>query len=79
MAVTGGVRSHAVEFNKAKLLLKHSDETWSAAKHADQPVRTGVLRRTSYTTYTLMNVPDLQGSSVARTIRKAKTIKLPVV
>ena len=25
---------------------------WSAAKHADQSVRTGVLRHTSYTTYT---------------------------
>ena len=48
-------------------------------KHADQSVRTGVLRRTSYTTYTLRNVPDLQGSSVAKTIRNAKTIKLLVV
>src|SRR5260370_1084360 len=45
-------------------------KSWSAAKHADQSVRTGVLRHTSYTAYTLMSVPDLQGSSVAKTIRR---------
>ena len=45
-------------------------KSWSAAKHADQSVRTGVLRRTSYTTYTLTSVPDLQGLLVAKTIRK---------
>src|SRR5229473_2152993 len=48
-------------------------------KHADQSVRTGVLRHTSYTTYTLRNVPNLQGLSVAKTIRNAKTIKLLVM
>ncbi len=38
-------------------------------KHADQSVRTRVLRHTSYTTYTLMSVPDLQGSSVTDRLR----------
>ena len=73
-----GILSYFV-FLSIQCVEAQQGKKWSAAKHADQSVRTGVLRRTSYTTYTLRNVPDLQGSSVAKTIRNAKTIKLPVV
>ena len=67
-----------VQQGKKWLAAKHADQSVKTVyyrnkylpKHTDQSVRTGVLRHTSYTTYTLMSVPDLQGLSVAKTIRR---------